>query len=65
MSVPKVETHIRICETDGEDTPLGDSPMLKIRSHWNYDHLVILEVPGQKPITVLGRELARAIANAS
>ena len=65
MTVPKVETQIRIYATDGEDTPIGKDPMLSIRSHRIFDRQVILELPGQKPITVLGRELVRAIQNAT
>lgn len=48
------------CQIETYDEPA--KPSIKMHSHWNMESMVVLEV-GEQMVTVLGRDLARAIQN--
>ena len=61
----KVCSEIQVYEIDGEDVAIGqmDGTKLKIRSHWNRNNRVVLDINGIK-ITVIARDLELAVQNA-
>lgn len=60
----KVDSEVECYEVDGKEVDIGgDSPKLRVLSHWNRNELVVLKV-GSKTYTVVGDHLERAIANA-
>jgi len=60
----KVESEVECYEVDGNDVGLGgDRPKVRVLSHWNDSHMVILKV-GSKSYTVVGDHLVAAISNA-
>ena len=61
----KVINKIGILEINGQRLTHGDpNPDLIISSHWNYTNRVILKFPNGDSITVLRRQLEKAISNA-
>lgn len=59
-----VTNEIKIYETNGKETPIGENPILEVRSHWNNDNLVVIEIDG-KTVTVVASQLEKAIHNAT
>lgn len=59
-----VTNEIKIYETNGKDTLVGENPMLKINSHWNRQNCVVIEIDGKR-ITVVASQLEKAIQNAT
>jgi hypothetical protein len=61
----KVESKVTIYEVAGSEPALGaDRQEVTVKSHWNRDEFVVLEVPGALAITVAAADLKRAIDNA-
>lgn len=57
---------IECCEVDGKESsaPVGKvGPQLRVESHWMKHNVVVLRI-GDQSFSVLGPELAKAIANA-
>jgi hypothetical protein len=65
QSMIKVESIVDCYEVDGQETPALSSkrPHIIVRSHWNRDEFVVLEVEGKK-FTLLAKDIRAAIANA-
>lgn len=65
----KIEAELAIYEVDGkEPSPNDDRLVIGISSHWNrngHDGLVVLSIPGSPTISVVGRDLIKAIARAT
>ena len=61
-----VVSKVPIREEDGHELidPGLDGPVMHVRSHWNHDSMVIIEV-GKEKVSVSARELQAAIANAT
>ena len=61
----KVENTLDVYEVDDVEVKLGETkPTIIVKSHWNRDALVVLEVDDEK-YTVSARELTAAIENAT
>lgn len=58
-----VENKIRIYEINDEEVDWNENHKLTIRSHWNRNEMVVLELDGKK-IGVVARDLEAAIQNA-
>lgn len=60
----KVESQVNVYEIDGKDTgPTIDRPVVRVLSHWNANHLVVLDIDGKR-YTVVASNLEAAIKNA-
>lgn len=59
-----VTSEVRVYELDGKDTHPIDYPRLFVRSHWNRDALVVLEINGAK-YTIAAGDLIAATNNAT
>lgn len=62
----RVVSEIDIVEVDGREPgrPVGQkAPTMIVRSHWNKEGLVVLEV-GDLKVTVSGSDLLRSVMNA-
>jgi len=60
----KTETRIKIYEKNGTETEGLKYPELFVLNHWNLNSMVVLEF-GKDKITVLARDLRKAIDNAT
>lgn len=60
----KVANEITLYETDGKETSGCPLPIMIVRSHWNRNTLVVLEIAGER-VTVCARDLLAAVANAT
>ncbi|MBU6232250.1 hypothetical protein KGP36_06470 [Patescibacteria group bacterium] len=64
----EVQNKIRVYEIDDNDTPIGSDYLMIIRSHWNDEDMVILELPLEakgKSVTVVAKDLRMAMENAT
>ena len=59
----KTEVTIEIHETDGEESPTANFPTMKFKSHWNRHESMVVICLEDKEITVLKKELIKAIEN--
>lgn len=61
----EVECVVECYEVDGKEVEIGgDRPKLRVLSHWNNDHMVILKI-GTKTWTVVAEHLDAAVTNAT
>lgn len=60
----KVTNEVNICELNGKEAPLAKRETLVVKSHWNMDRLVVLQI-GDSEITVNASDLMAAIGNAT
>jgi len=60
----EIVTKIKVYETDKKEEKGLDEPILQVKSHWNYNDRVLLELSQGFSITVLKDDLERAIQNA-
>ena len=64
-----VRQEIKLYEVDGEAVTVLDHPVLVVKSHWNQNTMVVLEIgtaeEGKKVCTVLAADLEAAIENAT
>ena len=59
----RVENNVEVFEVDGKDLPVSDDTEIVVRSHWNRNDLVVLEIKGKR-FSVAARDIATAINNA-
>ena len=59
----EVTTTIRVAELDGKETTVEDNLNLIVKSHWNHNRLVDIEIAGHT-YTVVASMLTKAIENA-
>ena len=60
----KTTSEIEIYETNGEESPIANYPLMTVESHWNRNEMIVLKI-GKKSVTVLADELKKAIDNAT
>lgn len=60
----KVSNTLTVYEVGGQETKVGSVPKLEVRSHWNRQALIVLEIGGQS-YTVAADDLTAAIRNAT
>lgn len=62
-----VETKIDIYEKDGQEVIGVPARILKLKSHWNRDEMVVIDLTGQGEgeITVSARDLRKALERCS
>jgi len=66
MTRIEVTNKVTIYETDGVETT-GKKEYMEVRSHWNKNQMVVLnlgDIEGATSLTVVGEQLIRAINNA-
>lgn len=59
-----VESKLPMYEVDGEKMKLLEMPKMTVKSHWNDNDMVVIEV-GERSYTVVKKDLAAAIENAT
>lgn len=59
-----VTNTLEIYEIDGEEKHGLDGPLLILKSHWNRDGLVVLQIDGHE-YTIDAKRLGKAISNAT
>lgn len=56
---------IPLYEIDSNNTDTVETPTMEVRSHWNDDGMIVLQIdPKSKSVTVRAADLKAAIANA-
>ena len=65
----KVSNYLKVYEFEDKEVPIGNSHIFSIRSHWNSNDRVVVEVGeenGQiRNFTLLAKDLIAAINNAT
>lgn len=56
---------VKIYEEKDKEVSIGVSSFIKIKSHWNRQEFVVLEIGKGVMVTVLARDLKNAIDNAT
>lgn len=59
-----MKAQVSVYEIDGEEHDTVEGEKLIVRSHWNDDDMVVLEIGGKR-LTVVGADLRSAIQRCS